>query len=83
MAREQQSSNNQRRSKQRFAERRGKDWVGPLVDYKEVELLRKFMSATNKVMSRKRAGTDVQEQRAIKQAIKRARFIALIPYIGT
>ena len=54
-----------------------------MVDYKEVELLRKFMSASNKVMSRKRAGTDVQEQRAVKQAIKRARFTALIPYIGT
>jgi small subunit ribosomal protein S18 len=67
----------------RFPERGGKDWVGPLVDYKEVHLLRKFLSSSSKIMSRKRAGTSTQEQRALKMAIKQARSLALLPYAGT
>jgi len=54
-----------------------------MVDYKEVELLRKFLTSSSKLMSRKRGGTNAQEQNALKQAIKRARFMALIPYAGT
>ncbi len=64
----------------RFPERGGKDWIGPLVDYKEVELLRKFVTSSNKMMSRKRAGTNAAEQRALSVAVKRARFLALLPY---
>jgi small subunit ribosomal protein S18 len=71
----------QRRSK-RFIERGGPGWVGPLVDYKEVELLRKFLTSSSKLMSRRRAGTNAQEQKALKQAVKQARFMALIPYVG-
>ena len=66
----------------RFPERGGLDWIGPLVDYKEVELLRKFISSSSKVMSRKRAGTSAQEQNDLKAAIKHARFLALLPYAG-
>ncbi len=68
---------------QRFPERARRDWEGPLVDYKEVELLRKFLTSSSKVMSRKRAGTNAPEQRALKLAIKRARFMALLPYTST
>lgn len=67
----------------RFPERRQKDWVGPVVDYKEVDLLRKFLTSSSKLMSRKRAGTTTQEQKALKMALKRARFMALLPYQGT
>ena len=70
-------------TKWRFPERGGKDWVGPLVDYKEVELLRKFLTSSSKLMSRRRAGTSTQEQKALKLAVKRARFLALLPYCGT
>jgi len=66
----------------RFPERHAPDWVGPLVDYKEIELLRKFLTASSKMMSRKRAGASAQEQTALRCAIKRARFMALIPYRG-
>jgi ribosomal protein S18 len=66
----------------RFPDRGGSDWVGPLIDYKEVELLRKFLTTSSKLMSRKRAGTSAQEQKALKQAIKRARYLALVPYTG-
>ncbi|MCH7702376.1 MAG: 30S ribosomal protein S18 [Planctomycetes bacterium] len=66
----------------RFPQRAGKDWLGPAVDYKEVELLRKFLSSSAKLMSRKRAATNAQEQRDLKMAIKRARFMALLPFTG-
>jgi len=85
-ARQQENAAKKRRPVQtrgRFPERAGEAWKGPIMDYKEVELLRKFMTASNKVMSRKRAGTNAREQRDIRRAIKRARFMALLPYIGT
>ncbi len=65
---------------QRFPERGGKDWVGEIIDYKEVELLRKFVTTSSKMQSRKRAGTSAQEQKTLKAALKQARFMALIPY---
>ena len=66
----------------RFPERRGPDWGGPVIDYKELELLRKFLTSSSKITSRKRAGTSAQEQRMVKLAVKRARFLGLIPYAG-
>lgn len=71
-----------RQTKCRFADRTGKDWKGPIVDYKEVELLRKFLTASSKMMSRKRGGTSAEEQRDLRRAIKRARFMALLPFTG-
>jgi len=66
----------------RFRDRGGDDWVGAIVDYKEIEILRKCMTASGKIMSRKRAGTSAREQRDIRQAIKQARFIGLLPFAG-
>ena len=65
----------------RFPERtKEKGWEGRLIDYKEIDLLKKFLTNSNKLMSRKRAGTSAKEQRALKQAVKRARYIGLLPY---
>lgn len=70
-------------TKSRFPDRdRRKGWKGPIVDYKELDILRKFMTGSSKIMSRKRAGTSAEEQRAIKEAIKYARYMALLPYKG-
>ncbi len=69
-------------TERRFPDRGGPGWVGPLVSYKEIELLRKFLTSSSKLMSRKRAGTETQEQRALKLAVKQARFLALLPYRG-
>ena len=69
-------------TKQRFPDRISRDRVGPIVDYKELDLLRKFLTSSSKLMSRRRGGTNTQEQNALKQAVKRARFMALIPYTG-
>lgn len=50
------------------------------VDYKDVETLRRLMSPNGKMYGRKRVSSTALEQRMIAQAIKRARFMALLPY---
>ncbi len=70
-------------TKCRFPERQALDWEGPVLDYKEVDLVRKFLTASSRMMSRKRAGTSAFEQRQIKKAVKYARYMALVPYTGS
>ncbi len=50
------------------------------VDWKDVENLRRMMSPNGKIYGRKRLYTTQREQKMIAQAIKRARFMALLPY---
>jgi small subunit ribosomal protein S18 len=76
------SSTRNTAERRRFPDRGNADWKGPIIDYKEVELLRKFLTASSKMMSRKRGGTSSTEQRDVRRAIKRARFLALLPYVG-
>lgn len=52
------------------------------VDYKDTETLKKFISGNGKILSRKRTGASAMEQRMICQAIKRARFMSLLPYVA-
>jgi len=50
------------------------------VDYKAVDDLRRLMTPNGKIYSRKRLAVSAREQRMIAQAIKRARYMALLPY---
>ena len=52
------------------------------VDYKQSETLRKSLSTNGKMAGRRRNGVDAAEQRLIAQAIKRARQMALLPYVS-
>src|SRR4051794_40750341 len=52
------------------------------VDYKDVGLLKKLCTNQSKMFSRKRSGNCAAFQRASSDAIKRARFMALLPYVG-
>ncbi|MDR1479802.1 MAG: 30S ribosomal protein S18 [Planctomycetaceae bacterium] len=52
------------------------------VDYKDVELLRKLTSRQAKITSRRKNGCSAVSQHAIANAIKRARFMALLPYVA-
>ena len=52
------------------------------VDYKDTETLRKLVSGNGKILSRKRTGVTAMDQRMIAQAVKRARFMALMPYVA-
>jgi small subunit ribosomal protein S18 len=54
----------------------GADWI----DYKDVHVLRKFMSDRGKIRTRRVSGNCVQHQSAVAMAIKTARELALLPY---
>ena len=50
------------------------------VDYKDVSVLRKFISDRGKIRARRVTGVSVQQQREIARAVKNAREMALLPY---
>jgi small subunit ribosomal protein S18 len=52
------------------------------VDYKDLELLGKLTSRQGKLIGRRKSGCTAVSQRAVTQAVKRARFMALLPYVG-
>ena len=51
------------------------------IDYKDIETLKKFLNPHGKIQSRRRTGLSAAAQRDLSTAIKRARFMALLPYI--
>lgn len=85
MARFQQKQNSRRKKRQnltireqtqcRFC-REGTSYI----DYKDVDVLQKLLTNRGKIFSRKRSGNCAGCQRKVKTAIKRARFMALLPY---
>lgn len=52
------------------------------VDYKDSDLLRRFITDNSKIRPRRQTGTCAKHQRSLATAIKRARHLALIPYTG-
>ena len=52
------------------------------IDYKDVAKLRKYITEKGKILPRRQTGTCAKHQRELAIAIKRARFMALIPYVG-
>lgn len=54
---------------------------GELVDYKDVRKLQRFLTERGKVLPRRATGLTAKQQRQVAVAIKRARHIALLPYI--
>lgn len=53
----------------------------PFIDYKDIKTLRSYMTERGKILSRKMTGTCSTHQRELTGAIKRARTIALLPYM--
>lgn len=51
------------------------------VDYKDTETLRKFLTPVGKIMPAKRSGVCRKSQRKLALAVKRSRFMGLLPYI--
>lgn len=51
------------------------------VDYKDVAYLKLFMNPHAKILSKKRTGIPADKQREIALAVKRARYMALLPYL--
>ena len=52
------------------------------VDYRDISTLGRYVSAQGKITSRKRNGCTAFYQRQLNLAVKRARFLALLPYVG-
>ena len=53
------------------------------IDWKDVPTLQRLCTGQSKILGRKRSGTSAKFQRQLKQAIQRARYMALIPYVGS
>ena len=52
------------------------------VDYKDTELLKRFISERGKILPRRVTGTSAKNQRKVANAIKRARVMALLPFVA-
>lgn len=52
------------------------------IDYKDTEILAKFLNPHARVLSRRKTGLTAKNQRALSNAIKRARFMGLLPYVS-
>ncbi len=52
------------------------------VDYKDIDLLKKLVNRHGRIVGRRKSGCTAASQHAVTQAVKRARFMALLPYVG-
>jgi small subunit ribosomal protein S18 len=52
------------------------------IDYKDIETLREFLTDRGKIRSRRQAATCAQHQRQLARAVKRARHLAMLPFVG-
>lgn len=54
----------------------------PKIDYKDVKLLQRFLSERGKIVPSRITAVSTKKQRELARAIKRARFLALLPYVA-
>lgn len=52
------------------------------IDYKDIEILKKFLNPNGKIVSHKRSGVTAKNQRGLASAIKNARFLGLLPFVA-
>jgi small subunit ribosomal protein S18 len=52
------------------------------IDYKDTDILKKFLNPHARLLSRKRTGVTAKNQRKLASAVKRARFMALLPFVA-
>lgn len=55
---------------------------GTPIDYKDIELLRKFITERGKILPRRITGLTCKQQRDLTQAIKRARILSMLPFVN-
>nr|YP_010208259.1 ribosomal protein S18 [Pseudo-nitzschia multistriata]UBA15272.1 ribosomal protein S18 [Pseudo-nitzschia multistriata] len=53
------------------------------IDYKDIDLLRLFVTDQGKILPRRATGVTVQQQRKLSKAIKRARILSLFPFVAS
>ncbi len=52
------------------------------IDYKDIEILKKFLNPRGRILSKKKTGVSAKSQRQLALAVKRARFLALLPFVA-
>ncbi|MFZ2151942.1 MAG: 30S ribosomal protein S18 [Minisyncoccia bacterium] len=52
------------------------------IDYKDVEIIKKFLNPNARMLSRRKSGLTAKNQRVLATAVKRARFMGLLPYVA-
>jgi len=70
-------NNNNRRFGRKKVARLSND---TLIDYKDLDTLKQYIGETGKIMPSRIAGTTARQQRLLSKEIKRARYLALLPY---
>jgi len=55
---------------------------GDPIDYKDVDLLKKFLTERGKILPRRLTGLTAKQQRDLTNAVKRARIVALLPFVN-
>ena len=55
---------------------------GDPIDYKDVDLLKKFIPERGKILPRRLTGLTARQQRDLTNAVKRARIVALLPFVN-
>ncbi|MBU6427059.1 30S ribosomal protein S18 [Patescibacteria group bacterium] len=53
------------------------------IDYKDTDVLKRFLNPHGRIISRKRTGISAKYQRQLATAVKRARFMGLLPYVAS
>jgi len=66
----------------RYQRRRARQVVPDYVDWKNIDLLRQFVPERGKIMPRRISGITARDQRRIAKAIKRARSMAMLPFVA-
>ncbi len=66
----------------RYHRRRPRQVVPDYIDWKDVDLLRQFVPERGKIMPRRISGISARDQRRVAKAIKRARSMALLPFVA-
>ena len=56
--------------------------INQKIDYKDIDLLKLFITEQGKILPRRATGVTVQQQRKLAKAIKRARILALLPFVA-
>ena len=56
--------------------------INQKIDYKDIDLLKLFITEQGKILPRRATGVTVQQQRQIAKAIKRARVLSLLPFVS-
>jgi small subunit ribosomal protein S18 len=51
------------------------------IDYKDIEIIKKFVNPHGRLIARKRTGVSANHQRQLASALKRARFLGLMPFV--